>query len=139
MPMEPPFTDEARQAEFPRRGLTVVRLLANAWGPLVDVDDESGNLALLPGSHRLGNIETGGVPRFYEPYGEQLKPLCASFPLKAGEAVLFDNRVLHWSHPNAGSEARPVLRTVAAPADSRRGVYRLDTAGRRPRFRAVEP
>jgi hypothetical protein len=113
-------------------------VIVNAWCPLVDMEDRFGNLALLPGSHRLGNIETSGVPRFYEAYGEQLKPLCVSFPLKAGEAVLFDNRVLHWSHPNARAAARPVLRSMAIPAQNRIVFYQLDTASGGRRFALID-
>jgi hypothetical protein len=113
-------------------------VIVNAWCPLVDMAVGLGNLALLPGSHRLGNIETNGVHRFYEPYGDRLKPLCVSFPLEAGEAVLFDNRVLHWSHPNERQTARPVLRCVAAPAEGQLVFYRPDAASGGRRFELLD-
>ena len=103
------------------------------WCPLVDIDDRKGNLALLPGSHKLPNVETPGVKRFYADYGAALKVLCVSQPLLAGEAVLFDYRILHWSRPNRFDSARPVVRATALPAGCRQVFFRLDTAfgGRR--------
>ena len=110
----------------------------NAWCPLIDVDEMDGNLAMLPGSHRLPNVETDGVPRFYEPYGDALRPLCVSVPLSAGEAILFDNRLLHWSWPNRSEGDRPVLRAVAVPKDSRVVYYRLDAASGGTRFEMLD-
>jgi hypothetical protein len=110
----------------------------NAWCPLVDVDDGYGNLAVLPGSHTLPNVETQGVPRFYAPYGDALKKLSVSVPLKAGEAILFDNRLLHWSRPNRRDVPRPVLRTVAVPAASRIVFYKLDEASGGRRFALLD-
>lgn len=110
----------------------------DAWCPLVDVDDAHGNLVMLPGSHKLPNIETSGVTPFYTAYGERLKKLCVSKPLAAGEAVLFDHRLLHWSFPNQFDEPRPVLRAAAIPADSRIVFYKLDEASGGKRFEILD-
>ena len=110
----------------------------NAWCPLVDVDDSYGNLAMLPGSHKLPNIETKGVKRFYAAYDSALKRLSVSVPLSAGEAILFDNRLLHWSRPNRHDEHRPVLRAMAVPAESRIVFYKLDAENGGKRFEIVD-
>ena len=98
----------------------------SAWCPLVDIDDSRGNLMLLPGSHRLPNVETAGVERFYAGYETELKRMCVSRPLKAGEAILFDNRLLHWSLPNLSEQERPVVRGTAVAEEQRLVFYRLD-------------
>lgn len=110
----------------------------NAWCPLVDVDDSFGNLVLLPGSHKLPNVETEGLKPFYEDYVEELEKLCVSYPLEAGEAVLFDHRLLHWSRPNRHDEPRPALRSMAVPIDSRLVYYRLDQASDGKRFEILD-
>ena len=110
----------------------------DAWCPLIDIDDARGNLVMLPGSHRLPNIETTGVTPFYTPYGDRLKKLCVSQPLAAGEAVLFDHRLLHWSFPNRFDEPRPVLRAAAIPQQSRIVFYKLDEASGGRRFELLD-
>jgi len=119
------------------RDWTMMRDLAlpaiNVWCPLVPVDRRNGTLALLPGSHKLPNVETPGVRPFYEDYPDALKKRSVSFVLRAGEAVIFDNRLLHWSTANRTAEPRPVLRAVTVPEGERIVFYRLEeeSGGRR--------
>jgi hypothetical protein len=110
----------------------------NVWCALVDVDDSYGNLILLPGSHTLGNIEATGARRFYESYADQLRPLCVSYPLRAGEAILFDNKLLHGSRSNRSSAPRPVLRSTTAPKRSRLVHYKLEPADGGRRFELLD-
>ena len=108
-----------------------------AWCPLVDVDRGNGGLALLPGSHRLPNVETEGVSPFYRPYADKLQRLCTVPRLAAGEAVLFHNRLLHGSLPNHASGDRIVTRLNAIPKDGRLVTYQLDHASNDTRFALV--
>lgn len=105
----------------------------NIWCPLVPVDRSNGTLALLPGSHKLPNVEAPGVQPFYGGYAQALKKRSMSFALAPGEALIFDNRVLHWSTANRTGDPRPVLRAVAVPQEERIVFYRLDeeSGGRR--------
>jgi hypothetical protein len=110
----------------------------NIWCPLVPVGRSNGTLALLPGSHRLPNIETPGVEPFYGRYAQALKKRSVTFDLAPGEAILFDNRVLHWSTANATATPRPVLRAVAVPEDQRIVFYRLDSESGGRRFEILD-
>jgi len=110
----------------------------NIWCPLVPVDRGNGTLALLPGSHRLPNVETPGVRPFYEDYPDALKKRSVSFALRPGEAVIFDNRLLHWSTANRTDEPRPVLRAVAVPEGERIVFYRLDQESGGKRFEILD-
>jgi hypothetical protein len=110
----------------------------NIWCPLVPVGRSNGTLALLPGSHRLPNIETPGVDPFYNRYAATLKKRSVTFDLAPGEGILFDNRVLHWSTANGTATARPVLRAVAVPEDQRIVFYRLDVEGGGRRFEILD-
>jgi phytanoyl-CoA dioxygenase PhyH len=109
------------------------------WCPLVDIESDAyGNLAMLPGSHKLPNAEVFGVKPFYADYAEALEKLCVSFPLKAGEAVLFDHRLLHWAHSNSLDVPRPVARAMAMPVSARMVCYRADPASGGRRFEIVD-
>ncbi|MEA3002898.1 MAG: hypothetical protein QOH81_1686 [Sphingomonadales bacterium] len=110
----------------------------SAWCPLIDVDEASGNLMMLPGSHKLPNIEAAGLPRFYAGYEEALKPLCVSVPLTAGDAILFNQRLFHGSAPNRSNRDRPALRATAIPSESRMILHRLDGSSEGTRFELVK-
>jgi Phytanoyl-CoA dioxygenase (PhyH) len=110
----------------------------NIWCPLVPVDRRNGTLALLPGSHKLPNVETPGIRPFYEDYPEPLKKRSVSFALRPGEAVIFDNRLLHWSTANRTAEPRPVLRAVTVPEGERIVFYRLDEESGGSRFEILD-
>jgi len=110
----------------------------NVWCPLVPVDERNGTLAVLPGSQALPNVESAGVPRFYAAYGEVLKTLCVRPSLAPGQTLIFDNRVMHWSTPNATEAPRHVLRGICMPADERMVFYRLDVDAGGRRFEIVD-
>jgi hypothetical protein len=114
------------------------RPAVNIWSPLVPVDRANGALALLPGSHKLPNVETPGVEPFYGRYGEALKKRCVTLALGPGEAVIFDNRVLHWSTANRTGTPRPVLRAVSVPEEERIVFYRVDEESGGSRFELLD-
>ena len=111
----------------------------NCWCALVDTDAVNGGLALVPGSHALvGNIEGPGVPSFFAGYAETLKAYSVAVELKAGEAVIFDYRALHWSNANRSTDLRVALSAGLVSLDTRPVLYLPDTADRR-QFRVIEP
>jgi len=79
----------------------------SVWIPLQDVDETNGALCIIPRTHhflskyrgisfpsQIGNIQKI-LPEF-------LRPVF----LKEGQAIIFDNRIIHSSMRNAGKEAR---------------------------------
>ncbi len=98
------FVDESRH-----RSVTV-------WCPLVDTDETSGCLAVVPGSQMLNPRPRGYVDRF--PYPDLapllIKEYSVHLPVRAGEAVLFDQRLFHWSRPNLGPGRRPAVQCLCA-------------------------
>lgn len=78
-----------------------------AWCPLLDVDERHGTLKVAPKSHRLinhlrNNNYAWPLENRHILFGKYLKPLT----LKAGEAVLFDDRLVHASSPNLSDKVR---------------------------------
>lgn len=74
--------------------------------PLVDVDPDLGPTQFLPGSH----VARRDDPRFAEPI---TRPPAEPLP-RAGDAVLFDYRIVHRGGSHARSASRPVYYAVAA-------------------------
>lgn len=79
------------------------------WCPLLDVDENTGTLKIVPNSHRLVNKlhfayktsswALSNKRRLLDNYSK-------SFKLKAGQAILFDGRIIHGSDPNISNVNR---------------------------------
>jgi hypothetical protein len=102
---DPTFVEEENHA-----GLSI-------WCPLVDVDKTNGCLGVLPGSHRLNNLYR--APGML-PYPELVDTIEAGYmhyiPMKAGQVLFMNTRVIHGSPPNLSAAMRPVAAGVAIPA-----------------------
>ncbi len=88
------------------------------WCPLVPVGVREGTLHVVPGSHRWSDRTRGS--HFPQPY-EQVEQVvierfCLPVPLEAGQAVVYDSALLHYSPPNDSDRVRPVVAAGLAPA-----------------------
>lgn len=83
---------------------------ATLWIPLVDVDMDNGCLGVIKGSHRYFDWpRCSPSPQFKTPLGEHMFtifPYLTLVPMKAGQAIIFDNRTLHASPPNTTDSPR---------------------------------
>lgn len=89
------------------------------WCPLVDTDDENGGLRVIPGSHAVATQQiTGtGIPGYHWPYVKELTPYSVPLSLKAGEAAIFDSRLLHGSPPNGSDRIRAAVMIACIPEE----------------------
>ena len=90
------------------------------WVPLRDVGPESGPLWFVPGSHRWRLDVRGlhGVPFAFEPVVERLAERHSrSIEVSRGQAVVFDNAVVHASTPNRTDLPRTVAFVEVVPRD----------------------
>lgn len=90
------------------------------WCPLIDVNENNGNLQVVPGSHRLKNFIRG---RFFDaPFqsllDDVIKSKLQNMPMKAGEALILNSRLIHASPPNYSSIVRVAASVVMAPAEA---------------------
>jgi hypothetical protein len=83
------------------------------WAPLVhDTNTEHGAIELCPGSHSRGiarqawKVEDGRNHQIVVDDDEVAKYRPVSVPLKLGQALLFDSRVIHRSGRNVSQETR---------------------------------
>lgn len=73
----------------------------NIWCPLIDLDARNGPLFVLPGSHRLLRTLRGStIPAIYEGVRDELMKLMQPVHLRAGQAIIFDQSIIHYSPPN---------------------------------------
>jgi hypothetical protein len=91
----------------------------NIWVPLIDLTATNGVIQVLPGSHRMYPTYRGStIPGIYDEVSEQIKPYLESLYLKAGEAVFFDQSIIHYSDANLSDEVRIVTNTYFTHKDA---------------------
>jgi ectoine hydroxylase-related dioxygenase (phytanoyl-CoA dioxygenase family) len=80
------------------------------WIPLEDVTAENGALQMLPGSHQWTNLLRGpNLPIAITAMAKELEQDLVTLPMKAGEGVLFDHRILHKSTLNGSDHPRVAI------------------------------
>ena len=84
----------------------------NIWCPLIDLTEENGILMVLDKSHRIYPTYRGSsIPGIYEDVWEDILKLMKPVYLKAGDAIFFDQSIIHYSPPNKSDEPRIVTNT----------------------------
>jgi hypothetical protein len=90
------------------------------WVPLVDVDVENGCFGVIEGSQKVVNTIRGPLirqsTREYE--SEWEKNYGKFFLMKAGDAILYDHALLHYSPANKTNKVRPALNLSMVPASA---------------------
>lgn len=101
------------------------------WCPLVDVEERNGCLSFVGGSHAFCNHISGipANPSPWHPVSERLYKDCSTpVPLKAGTAVFFNQRTLHWSPGNQVAEPRVTVTSMCLPAHTNLRLHLWDPA-----------
>ncbi len=82
----------------------------NVWLPLVDTTEENGTLLILPKSHTLLKNTRGlNIPSSFESVVKDVWKYMQPINLKAGQALVYDHRMLHASGLNNTDIPRLVL------------------------------
>jgi len=80
------------------------------WIALVDTNMENGCMGVIKGSHKfLNSVRPSPSPQVPSPLAKHMFSMFPYFellPMKAGEALIFDNRTFHSSPPNITNEPR---------------------------------
>lgn len=99
----------------------------NLWIPLQDTSAANGGLFVLEGSHRLFNSHRSAtIPHNLTHYHEQFKPMMNELPVKAGEGLLFDHKLFHYSSVNASDQVRVAVQVVLIPKQVTPRMYYYD-------------
>ena len=98
--------------------------LVVSWCPLIDSDERTGALQVVPGAHRLlwHPNASGGVP-YWGGEDTWIAKKLVTLRVQAGEAVLFDNTLPHGSCHNLTEKARPAFVSLIMPEDATAAFY----------------
>lgn len=92
------FTDESKFASY------------TVWIPLVDTIIENGALCVIPGSHTFfDHPRSSPSPQSKSAIADHmftLFPYAKAIPMKAGQALIFNNKTIHASPPNVSENPR---------------------------------
>ena len=109
------------------------------WCPLQNVDVRNGAIHVVPGSHKiLPHVEGVLCPPYFKAFEEALiakylRPL----PMQAGEGLIFDDGLIHWSPTNQSEEPRIAVQILCVPGDVTPFLYFFDR-GHPERFEKIE-
>lgn len=93
----------------------------NCWVPLNDIDETNGALHVVPGSHfdSLNVVRAPTLPFFFSGNDEYMIEQSEPMYVKAGEAVILNQSVVHYSAPNHSDKIRKAItagvKTKGAP------------------------
>jgi hypothetical protein len=77
------------------------------WIPLCDIDENNGRICLLSGSEKwLPPFSTPSMPYAYKDVEHLLEPKLSCLDMKAGEALFFNNSMLHCTQKNNSGKTR---------------------------------
>lgn len=87
------------------------------WVPLVDSHRGNGALEVVPKSHkRFGELRGPMIPWELEGIKEEIiKNDLVTCDIKAGEAIILDDSIVHYSHPNTTKDLRIAIQLILIP------------------------
>lgn len=90
------------------------------WVPLQDTYKENGAIRVIPASHNVENaLRAPSLPVSFEEERSLFENYLTTLPLKAGEAFIFNQKLMHASWPNSSPDERLALTIGLAPKDAR--------------------
>jgi hypothetical protein len=97
------------------------------WCSLVDIDAQNGRMQFVDGSQ---NIIPGVIPYAYNSpfnkFHDRLEQLSTPVETKAGECIVFDENILHWSEVNKTETPRIAVASTCIPNSLSPVFYHLD-------------
>lgn len=88
----------------------------NIWFPLVPVNKENGALYVLKGSHKLPSVIRGTlIPSAFNYVTNMTFDHLTYLPMKPGEIIIFDHRLIHASPPNQSDAIRLAITALTVP------------------------
>lgn len=85
----------------------------NVWAPLSSTIKLNGAIWVVPGSHRFTDAKRG--PNINISLPESLTEQRVDLPMRAGQALIYDTRLVHGSYPNLLPWKRIALASIVVP------------------------
>jgi ectoine hydroxylase-related dioxygenase (phytanoyl-CoA dioxygenase family) len=80
------------------------------WIPLQDTNIDNGTLCVVPKTHQVfSNYRGVSIQPDYYKYEEEIRKYLMPIQLKAGDILVFDNRLVHYSPANKSKNDRIVV------------------------------
>lgn len=97
---------------------------ANIWIALQDTNRKNGNLKLVRGSHRLGDIlvVTPQFPVIFEKFKGDIGKYASEIPVKEGQAIVLNNKLIHGATPNLTQQER-IATILAVKSEAAKFVF----------------
>lgn len=110
------------------------------WCPLVDSNKENGTLEVVPGSHkRFGEVrgpmiqsELAGIQQ------EIIEKWMVPIETKAGNCVILDDSIVHYSSPNKTDGLRLAIQLILIPREEKSIHFHMDLAKDRTQVEVLE-
>lgn len=101
------------------------------WCPLQDTTAANGTLHIVPGSHKLTpDVATPSEPPFFSSFETELvEQYLEPIDVKAGEALIFDDSLIHWSPENLSDAPRRAVQIETVPAESQPVLFHQHRSG----------
>ncbi len=98
------------------------------WCPLVDSNEQNGTLQVVPGSHkRFGAVRGPMIPWELENIKHDIiDKFLVPMNVKAGEAVILDDSLVHYSAINKTDELRLAIQLILIPSEMKSIHYHMD-------------
>jgi len=89
------------------------------WCPLQDVVETNGAIQFVPGSHKiLPYVEGPACPGYFNNFRQTLiDKYLKPNEMSSGEAMIFDDGLIHWSANNDSDKPRIAIQIACVPAD----------------------
>ncbi len=100
------------------------------WCPLVDSNQENGTLEVTSGSHkRFGAVRGPMIPWELENIKKDIiAKYMVPMNVRAGEAVILDDSIVHYSNINATEGLRLAIQLIMIPAEEKSIHYHMNPA-----------
>lgn len=110
------------------------------WCPLVDSNKENGTLEVVPGSHKRYGEVRGPMIRseLLDIDKEIIDSLMEPINIKAGNAVILDDSIVHYSSPNLTKGLRLAIQLILIPKEEKSIHYHMDLAKDRNKVEVLE-
>lgn len=102
----------------------------NVWVPIIDVNEHNGAMWVWPGSHNFFNNIRNSNPSphyFFEDVKELVWDKMKLISMKAGEAIIYDHKLVHGSKHNFSDMTRPAFASSVFPNQTDAIFYYYDT------------
>lgn len=98
------------------------------WIPLHNTNEQNGTIEVVEGSNKIiNNISTLHLPYFFNDFESRIKEkYLKPVELKLGQAIIFDDNLVHYSKNNNSDTARKAIQLMCVPKEAQLIFYYAD-------------